>query len=292
MEVFTELVKGLAALAWPVLTFYIFWSLRAEVKNLLGRIRRGKILGQELELDQQLDQLTKIVGIAKQELPEKPVAEEQERASREAVLGEGAMSPLATFVKVARALEHSANNVLERTGWGHGRRRLSLMQAFRMMPPDWVSEDVMRSIALFSDIRNRIVHGVDQVSNDELLRAIDLGFQLLDVVKNYEIEENRVRGELVDVYEDPLATRLLRGVKGVRLTSTHPSRSEPQTRIYPTTKDWFVPGMLVSWDWDLSHTWGAAWYRDPEDGQVKEAGGSAGEFVGRVLAEPETLARA
>lgn len=292
MEALTELIKALAALAWPALTFYIFWSLRTEFAKLIGRIRRGKILGQELELDQQLDQLTVAVEAARQELPVSPSEPEKASAlaAREVVLGDGSPSPLATFLRVARALERAATNVLERTGWAPGMKKLSVIQAFRLMPPGWVGDEVMESIVLFSRIRNRIVHGDDVVSDHEVLRATELGFELLDVIRNYHIEENRVR-DMVTIYSDVGATIEMPGVKGIRLNSVHPDKLLPEIRIYPTRKDWFTPGGLVSWEWDLSHVWGKAWFRDPDDGQIKEAWHSAGEFVGRMLEEPELQGR-
>jgi hypothetical protein len=54
-------------------------------------------------------------------------------------------------------------------------------------------------------------------------------------------------------------------------------------RIFPTTRTHFQKGKRVAWEWNMAKVWPAAWYRDPDTGEIKEGWVSAAEFVGRHL---------
>jgi hypothetical protein len=51
MKDVAELLKACAALLWPLLTFAALIVFRGELRGLLARLRRGKVLGQEIELE-------------------------------------------------------------------------------------------------------------------------------------------------------------------------------------------------------------------------------------------------
>jgi hypothetical protein len=57
MKQFAELIQSITTLLWPVLTFVLVWRFRTEIGELLKRVKRGKFLGQELELGESLDKL-------------------------------------------------------------------------------------------------------------------------------------------------------------------------------------------------------------------------------------------
>ena len=50
MKAWAELVQAVAALLWPVSLFVILLIFRRPIQDLLSRLRRGKVLGQEIEL--------------------------------------------------------------------------------------------------------------------------------------------------------------------------------------------------------------------------------------------------
>ena len=47
-----DLISAIASLAWPVVTIAIVNWFRPEVRAILSRIRKGKFLGTEFELDE------------------------------------------------------------------------------------------------------------------------------------------------------------------------------------------------------------------------------------------------
>ena len=51
------LLKGIAAVLWPLVVVVAIFVFRKELQALLARLRKAKFLGGELELDESLDQL-------------------------------------------------------------------------------------------------------------------------------------------------------------------------------------------------------------------------------------------
>ena len=50
-KLINELIVALASLLWPIVTLIIVLVFRSDLAALLKRVRKGKILGQEMELD-------------------------------------------------------------------------------------------------------------------------------------------------------------------------------------------------------------------------------------------------
>lgn len=46
-----ELIRAVAALMWPILAFCAVWLFRPDIRELLARVRKGKVLGSEFEFD-------------------------------------------------------------------------------------------------------------------------------------------------------------------------------------------------------------------------------------------------
>ncbi|NKJ33351.1 hypothetical protein [Rhizobium sp. SG570] len=287
MEKFTSLLNALAGLAWPAIVFYAFYTLRDDLKKLIGRLRKGKILGQEIELDEQLLQIETTIESMKIVAPAPPnepaPSQAQGQSERERILAEANVSSLAAFLRVSSILESTVNQFLARSGWHRGKRHLSLKEGFAHLPSEWLGTGIRISVEQFTLLRNRIVHENQTVTDEEIRRAIDIGLELLELVKSYPIEENRVR-DLVDIYADADAKKAVQDLKGIRLDTKHPQMPDA-IRIFPTTKTWYRPGQLVSWDWNMSLVVGEMYYRDPDDGIVKQAWGGSAEFIGYPLEE-------
>ena len=132
---------------------------------------------------------------------------------------------------------------------------------------------------LFAHVRNRIVHG-SEASEQEILSAIDSGLVLYDALSSIPIEANVVAHPDVDIFSDPQAMQLSDG-KGLIMKSTHAGNTT--FRIYPTTQRHYVPGMRLTWEWNMNRIWGNTWYRDPESGEIMPAWNSSAEFVGGNL---------
>jgi hypothetical protein len=168
---------------------------------------------------------------------------------------------------------------------GHlsGRRNLTLRQmtseAIRVAGlPEMLTEAIVR----FSDLRNKIVHGVGGIPDDETLRAIDLGILVLRLVMSAPRESYVVHEPEAPVFSDPEGVNVRRDVNAVILEVAG-SNGSVNRRAYPTTQTYFAKGQQVSWEWNGSKTWGESWYRDPDSGTIVYGWTSSSEFVGRPL---------
>ena len=73
MKELAELLQAIASLLWPILTFVVVMLFRKEITDLVRRLKRGKLFGQELELEKSLDQLDEKAKAAAAQVPELPV---------------------------------------------------------------------------------------------------------------------------------------------------------------------------------------------------------------------------
>jgi hypothetical protein len=51
MSQWADLLRAIATLLWPILGFVVLWVFKEEIREILRRLKSGKILGQELELE-------------------------------------------------------------------------------------------------------------------------------------------------------------------------------------------------------------------------------------------------
>jgi hypothetical protein len=60
MSDWADLLRAIAALLWPLLVLVVVFLFRREIRDILRKVKRGKILGQELEIETQLKQPGKL----------------------------------------------------------------------------------------------------------------------------------------------------------------------------------------------------------------------------------------
>lgn len=286
-----EMVRAIATLLWPLLVGFLAIFYRKEIRHLVARLQRGKLLGAEIELNASLDQLQQEASRAAAEVPvpapEVPGAGETAAATAQpshdpadefitTVLSEAARSPKLGLMLLASGLDRLARQVSAATG----RPSRSLPQAMGMMREQLPSH-VGGALRLFMDARNRIVHGAD-ASDEEALRAIDSGITLYRALNSIPRETNVVYHPGVPVFSDEECVTAIPETRGLILETTDPAGGRT-FRIYPTTRTHYRKGMRVAWEWNMALVWNEAWYRDPDTDEVKKAWDSSGEFIGRDL---------
>jgi hypothetical protein len=292
MTAIAELIKSVAALLWPILGFVILWLFRIEISEILRRLshlRKGKLLGTEIKLSEELDELQRSASKAEQEataLPLSPSANATESFTtrrEEELLSNIAKSPKAALILLAAEIERRIRLILMTTGWEKNIKPAPLSKAIDSLRSQGsLPEHVSGSIKLFLDVRNKIVHG-HTATDDDILRAIDSGFTVLKAIDSIPVEKNVVHHPGITVYSDPLCEQPLPNTKGIILEVTSPGGTAKSLRIFPTTKTNFIVGEQVTWEWSLDKSWGSAWYRDPATNEIKHAWVSAAEFIGRHL---------
>jgi hypothetical protein len=290
-----ELLRVTGQLLWPLTIIVILILFRTDIHKVLSRLRRGKFLGQELELGEETQKVEKQVEAAEQAEPTKPLMDPAKdtfaqlsnlHAAGEKVrnfLAEASQDKLLALLRIWIEIEQEVRTIVATHGLLQFSSRPSVREYVKVLAQRKViTQETADSIANFYELRNRLVHGRigDTYHEAELLALIDSGLRLLEILRLIPRQTYKVF-DLVPFFSDALATVRVEGAKAVILETTI-SDGRHIYAAYPTTKP-YARGQTLSWEWNLRNVWGPAWYRDPESGQVKLGWDSAGEFVGRPL---------
>lgn len=279
-----------AALFWPGVALTALFLFKREIRGLLGRIRRGVIMGQEIELDE----LDRSVAAAESEVaalprsePDEPESQtvEDEDAIRQ-VLNEATRSPKAALLVLASEIERETRELVAAFGLSDNKRYVPVRQAVQMLQrSDAIPEHLLRSVDQFWNVRNRLVHGRD-ATVDDTLRAIDSGVTILRALQAVPRETHTVHHPGVEVFADPHAKEPREGVRGIILeTQGSDATAMRLLRMFATTKTDYQKGKRVAWEWNIDRKFGPSWYRDPDTEEIKKAWEGSLEFVGRHLDE-------
>lgn len=292
MTEFATLLQAIAALLWPVFAFTALFVFRSQIADIARRLKKGKLLGQEIELNESLNRLNESAISIEKTLSEFPPQatepqNQQELAREERVVDEivsvAARSPKVALIRLASELEKLARQLLASTGHLNGRRHVPVSQAIAELHEKYgLPRHVPSSLKVFWEARNRLIHE-GEGTDEDILRAVDSGLTILKALQAFPREINVVYHPGVDLFANVELTERIPKVKGVILETTAPGGTTKTFRIFPTTQTHFQKGRQVAWEWSMQNICGQSWYRDPDTGEVKCAFNSAAEFIGRHL---------
>lgn len=289
-----ELIASMASLFWPILVFSALVMFRSDVRGVLSRLKRGKILGHEIELDPQVKKFHEIADEASTEadnLP-RPTTNADETAGRrtarreaedriQELLGAASRSPRYALILLATELEREARDVLASIGDTSRGRPLGFRRVVERLDSHYgLPKQLLTGLRLFLEVRNRLVHG-GSASERDIVSALDSGLLMLRLLESLPRERSWVEHAQVPVFLDRECLHELPDAKGVILRTESPDRGTSMYRIFPSRRTHFEPGKRVSWEWNVEKVWPQAWYRDPTTKETKEAWTSSAEFTGR-----------
>jgi len=299
MQNVADLLRAIATLLWPLLAIASCVYFRSEISEFLKRLKRGKLLGQELELGDSLDHLNKnavaaadevaIAALKEESLPNRMLPDLQ-RSDDESGLLKGILqlaqtSPKIALMALAIEIEKELREILFSQGEMGKPYRFRVPEAAKVLQDrELLLPHVRAAISNFQEVRNKILHSVGRVSDDEILRAIDSGILILKSLKLIPRPRYFVHRADIDLYMDSNTAQMRPGVWGVMLEVVHPLQKAKTYSIHPSTKH-YREGQQVAWEWDGSNDWGDTWYRDPDTNETKQAWSESLEFVGRNLDE-------
>ncbi|ELY5145894.1 hypothetical protein HQK29_20040 [Vibrio vulnificus] len=290
MNEISELLKAIAALLWPIFAFVTLFVFKDQIAEVIGRLRKEKLLGQELELSDSLESLQASASKLSEEVSSIPKNDTVDTAKDDetnikSIIHEAARSPKAALILLATDIEQEARQLLASTGRLKERKNISVHQAIEELNNYYgLPRHVPSSLRLFWETRNKLIHG-GEADERSILSAIDSGLSILKSLYAVPRETNWVYHIGVRVFSDPECKVQIANCKGIILKSESPGGTQRSYRIFPTTKEHFQLGKKVAWEWSFENTWSDAWYRDPETNEVKLAWNSSAEFVGRHLDE-------
>jgi uncharacterized protein YutE (UPF0331/DUF86 family) len=201
-----DLISATASLLWPIIAFTVITWFRPELRALLARIRKGKFLGQEFELNEMLNNTDEAVVEAEDTAAESisaatGTAEGTSSATAQAapvddrtdidaiqneieeVLREAARSPRIGLMLLSSKMDRAARDLALAIGLKVARRAgapLSLLIR-ELVQAERITRQDANALVLFNQVRNQIVHGHDADDN-EVARAIDSGTRLLRIL--------------------------------------------------------------------------------------------------------------
>jgi hypothetical protein len=284
-----DLIKALTPLAWPLVVVFFGLRYKPEVQSVFQRLKRGKLLGAEVELGDQIDALearaVKVVDAVKKELPASTITnlEPSRLFIQEEIVKEISKSPLTALLKLYNLIEKRLKILIASSGWlTTDISSLSLPVSIRKLENQKVLPSDLVSIATsFIHLRNKIVHSKES-SEDEIVKAINLGLLILEGLNAFANEIHRVKTFPIALYTSESLTQELAGFKGVAIESHALNKIDKHFRVFATDKMDFREGQYVSWEWDHSKSLGLSYYRDPESQQAKRFDGSL-MFIGRDI---------
>lgn len=291
MDGYAQIIAAIASLLWPLVVLTGLLLFKADIKAVLHRLRRGKVMGQEIELADTLDALESSASAASAEVASLPPLQDLVSAENgpntilvAEVAREASRSPKAALIFLASEIEKEARQLVASIGHLDSRAFMPLSKSVDILGKQFggLPPHIPSSLKYFWDVRSRIVHGL-KAEDDEILRAIDSGITILNALRAFPKEINVVYHPGVDIYADEDCNQRFEGSKGVILETESPGGMQRTYRIFPTTKAHFKKGKRVAWEWSHDHSWGPAWYRDPDTGEIKRAWLSSMEFTGRHL---------
>jgi uncharacterized protein YutE (UPF0331/DUF86 family) len=308
IKLIIELVGALANLLWPIVVLIIALKFRPEIRAFVNRLRKGKLLGQEVELDSNIEELRETVQKAEQEAlqssPEpyslKSATESNELGRENAhsvdslegaydkaidkIVDLSATEPLAALLKLSQTIEKELRVLAVSTAVLESNQRTSPRQLIRLMSSKNILPlHTVESLDRFWEVRNRIIHESVEISHGTIFKVLDIGFQILKTLRQVPVEVITVHHSGIPIYKDENCIEEHEEVKGVILHYISPGTE--MTKIWPVRKNIdFQPGDYVTKDWNCDYQWGQTWYVDPVTGEKKIAWTGVCEFVGvRVI---------
>lgn len=290
-----EIAKSIANLLWPIFAFVVLATFKAEIRGLLNRLRKGKLLGQEIELAD-LEQLNIEAQKAVKETTSLPksanetnddayrISLDRARSIEEQVFSLLATSPSAALLLLSTEIEQELNLILGVQGLLPPGGFLPLKEGVDVLQSRGsLSPHLPSSLRLFQPIRNKLVHG-RSTDSSEIVSAIDSGITILRALKAVPREVHRVHAINVPIYLDSEGEKPAPEGHAIILCCQSPGGTQSSLRIFPTEQNHFIVGQMVAWEWaNNEKVWPECWYRDPDSGQIKYAWTSSCEFIGRLL---------
>ena len=286
------LIQAVASLLWPLFAFAVLCVIRPHIADLVMRLKKGKLLGQEIELADSLRLLDASATSVEKEVaalpaPNSATAAPQELVQEEntvkSIVTEAARSPKAALILLAGELEKAAREILATTGHLRGRRFIPIAQAIDELDQKFgLPRHIPSSLKLFWDTRNKLIHGAAGTEEDTV-RAIDSGLTILRALQAVPRDTFVVRDRAIQVFGDAGLTEPMDNIHGVLLEIISDGGTSKTHQLLPTTRDHFRVGEPVAWEWDFGHQVGPAWYRSPLTGEIQQAWINSAEFVGRHL---------
>lgn len=262
MKEISELLKAIASLLWPLFAFVTLFIFKTQIGEAIARLKKGKLLGQEVELSESLKNLNELAVELTEEVNSIPNISQANLSDNQnenydtcqelncldkiqQILTESVKSPTAALIMLSAEVEREARKILACTGRLKDRKNIPISMAIKELDNTYgLPKHVSSSLNLFWNTRNQIVHG-GVTDQRNILSAIDSGIAIMRALESIPRESNYVFHPGVNVYSDPNCQNPIDDVKGIILKTVSPGGARIERRIFPTTKTYYKEGELA-----------------------------------------------
>ncbi len=283
-ELINDLFIALSHLLWPIIALICIFLFKEEMRSILQKLKRGSFFGTEIEIDKEIIKFEKTTAKATTEVPQfdAPETDDYEKG----IIDLAKKDPKLALISLAMEMEKHVKKTIAQRGELINSNFGKLPQAFEFMDKEgWIPKHTMSAVAIFWDLRSRLVHGGEEESS-KIIGVLDMGMTLLRTLKSIPYETKIVHHSDIDIYSDKECNQKRDDVKGIMINFKSSGGLKSHIGIYPTTKfGYYKKNKEISWEWNLKNKWEESWYKDPEDSTCKYAWTSSGEFIGRHLDE-------
>lgn len=209
------------------------------------------------------------------------VAEDE---SVQRVLDEFSKSRKGALLILGAEIERKIRHLLGATGWTAtvGPNATITRSVDHLVSIGALQPNLANSVRAFLEIRSRVLHGRG-ATEDDILKAIDTGLDLLRALLVVPAEEHRVLYCNLDMFADLQGTNPLSDQKAIIVETTSPDKASKRIGVFATTRSNLRPGQRVSWEWDLSRNLPSAFFINPDIGGAMQQSPGSLDFVGREL---------
>ena len=285
-ELMNELIVALSHLLWPVLVFVVIILFKSEISLLLMKIKKGKFLGQEIELNNsEINEFKTVTTEAAETIPVvESVFDISTSNVNEDVLTKANNDPKVGIFLLAIEIEKEITSLIASTGLLSNYRIKSIKLGFELLEKqNFISKSVLHSVSIFWNLRNKIIHGQEIGDDAQILRVLDIGVDLLKTLKLIPHQRLIIKETNIILYKDKEGKIVRPDVVGVIIDRISNTDTQPYPQILATTKRDYEVGVQVSWEWSFNNQWGETWYKNTTTGLIIPAWTESAEFVGRPI---------
>lgn len=286
-ELINDLIVAISKVLWPIIVLIIVIMFKKEIASLIKRLRRGKLFGQELELDNEIKEFKKVTNKASESIVEDKSIKKNANIktnNSDEILKQSVDDPILGVVMLSREVEKELLNIAASSGILKDVQNKSIAYSFQVLVErKQLAESILKSVKIFWDLRNKIVHGKEIEDEKQIIRVLDIGTNLLDTLKDIPRAQYIVYKKDIDLFSDPKCEIKRNDVKGVILETISAEGIHTSYNLRPTTKNYYQENDSVAWEWSFENKWDKTFYKDPDTEKIVKAFDSSAEFVGRPI---------
>ncbi len=286
-ELINELIIAISKILWPIIVLVIVIVFKNEIASLFKRLRKGKLFGQELELDNEIKEFDKATNKASESIAEDSnITKDTDKDTKrtDEILKSSIDDPIIGIVMLSREIEKELLNIAASSGLLKDLQNKSVAYTFQVLVErKQLADSILKSVKIFWDLRNKIVHGKEIDDEKQIIRVLDIGINLLNTLKNIPRAKYIVYKKDIELFSDSKCENKRTDAKGIILETISPEGIHTSYKLRPTTKNYYEEKESVAWEWSFDNKWDKTFYKDPDTGKIVKAFDSSAEFVGRPM---------